>query len=49
VRSLFADQLAYRQLLEEHQKALSVLAIHAADDAGAREVLETSRFRGGKP
>jgi hypothetical protein len=35
VRSLLANQLAYRQLLAEHQKALSVLAIHAADDAGA--------------
>jgi hypothetical protein len=48
VRSLLANQLAYRQLLAEHQKALSVLAIHAADDAGAREVWETSRFRGVK-
>ncbi|ACK70832.1 hypothetical protein PCC7424_2411 [Gloeothece citriformis PCC 7424] len=45
VRSLLADQLAYQQLKAEHLKALSVLTIHAADDAGAREVVENSQFR----
>ncbi|WP_013321010.1 hypothetical protein [Gloeothece verrucosa] len=48
VRSLLADQQAYRHLLAEHHKALSVLTIHAADDAGAREVIENSKFCGGK-
>ncbi|WP_013320667.1 hypothetical protein [Gloeothece verrucosa] len=47
VRNLLADQLAYRHLLAEHHKALSVLTIHAADDAGAREVVENSKFCGG--
>ena len=44
LRNLLADRQAYRQLLAQHRKALAVLAIHAADDAGAREVLETNTF-----
>ena len=47
LNSLLAERLAYRKLLEEHLKALSVLAIHAPADAGAREILETSEFVGG--
>ncbi len=47
LNSLLADRLAYRKLLEEHLKALAVLAIHAPADAGAREILETSEFVGG--
>ena len=47
LNSLLAERLAYRRLLEEHLKALAVLAIHAPADAGAREILETSEFVGG--
>ncbi|MGK7876669.1 MAG: hypothetical protein AB4426_26265 [Xenococcaceae cyanobacterium] len=40
------NRRAYQRLLEEHLKALAVLAIHAPADAGAREILETSEFVG---